>query len=111
MAASWFVVVVVVVAAALLSMVSARPIEKKLAKTPPMVLSTPDIVMHGSLLIVDAVTQGWMSWEQFRCDCDCAVEPEHCIDAKLYESMTDALVSGGFLAAGLFLRVCSQSGL
>ncbi len=35
-----------------------------------------------------------MSWEMFRCDIDCNVEPEHCINADLYKSMTDALVSG-----------------
>lgn len=42
-----------------------------------------------------------MSWEMFRCDIDCDVEPQHCINENLYMTMTDALVSGGFLAAGL----------
>lgn len=51
----------------------------KLALTPPM---------------------GWMSWEMFRCDIDCDKEPTHCINANLYETMTDALVHNGFFAAG-----------
>jgi hypothetical protein len=44
-----------------------------------------------------------MSWEIFRCDTNCQPGPastSKCIDHRLYESMTDALVSGGFLAAG-----------
>lgn len=64
-----------VVALALVSATGAS----KLALTPPM---------------------GWMSWEIFRCDIDCNVEPEHCINADLYKTMTDALVAGGFLDAG-----------
>jgi len=43
---------------------------------------------------------GWMSWELFRCDTDCAAHPDHCISEKLYMGQTDALVSGGFVAAG-----------
>lgn len=43
-----------------------------------------------------------MSWEMFRCNIDCDVEPHSCIDENLYMTMTDALVRGGFLAAGTF---------
>lgn len=43
---------------------------------------------------------GWMSWEMFRCDIDCSSNPNNCINENLYKSMTDALVSGGFLDAG-----------
>eukprot|EP00036_Acanthoecidae_sp_10tr_P014341 CAMPEP_0206294606 /NCGR_PEP_ID=MMETSP0106_2-20121207/4745_1 /ASSEMBLY_ACC=CAM_ASM_000206 /TAXON_ID=81532 /ORGANISM="Acanthoeca-like sp., Strain 10tr" /LENGTH=538 /DNA_ID=CAMNT_0053725249 /DNA_START=20 /DNA_END=1634 /DNA_ORIENTATION=+ len=46
---------------------------------------------------------GWMSWEIFRCHTSCTPGPpssSDCIDHRLYESMTDALVDGGFLAAG-----------
>jgi hypothetical protein len=41
-----------------------------------------------------------MSWEIFRCDIDCADDPNMCINEDLYKTMTDALVSGGFLAQG-----------
>ena len=50
-----------------------------LAKTPPM---------------------GWMSWELFRCDVDCASDPDMCISEKLYRAQTDALKSGGYVEAG-----------
>jgi alpha-N-acetylgalactosaminidase len=50
-----------------------------LAKTPPM---------------------GWMSWEIFRCQTNCATHPDSCIDHNLYEQMTDHLVEDGYLAAG-----------
>jgi len=43
---------------------------------------------------------GWMSWELFRCDIDCADHPDHCISSRLYREQTDALVDHGFLAAG-----------
>ena len=43
---------------------------------------------------------GWMSWEIFRCDVDCADDPAACINAALYEQQTDAIVRGGYLAAG-----------
>eukprot|EP01003_Olkasia_polycarbonata_P003061 NODE_162_length_1323_cov_114.195447_g129_i0.p1 GENE.NODE_162_length_1323_cov_114.195447_g129_i0~~NODE_162_length_1323_cov_114.195447_g129_i0.p1 ORF type:complete len:406 (+),score=114.91 NODE_162_length_1323_cov_114.195447_g129_i0:29-1219(+) len=43
---------------------------------------------------------GWMSWEIFRCQIDCANHPDACINEKLYKTMTDHIVSDGYLAAG-----------
>lgn len=43
---------------------------------------------------------GWMSWEIFRCEDDCAVHPSSCINEQLYKEQTDALVEGGFLQYG-----------
>eukprot|EP01061_Rhynchopus_euleeides_P035119 TRINITY_DN59185_c0_g1_i1.p1 TRINITY_DN59185_c0_g1~~TRINITY_DN59185_c0_g1_i1.p1 ORF type:complete len:412 (+),score=155.12 TRINITY_DN59185_c0_g1_i1:139-1236(+) len=43
---------------------------------------------------------GWMSWEIFRCNIDCAKYPDACINEQLYKAQTDALVSGGFAGAG-----------
>eukprot|EP01052_Picozoa_sp_SAG31_P015921 SAG31_NODE_1037_length_10221_cov_4.564019_6_plen_167_part_00 len=43
---------------------------------------------------------GWMSWGIFRCQTDCSSHPSDCIDESLYRSTADALVSGGFAAAG-----------
>ena len=41
----------------------------------------------------------------FRCNTDCATFPDHCISERLYQEATDALVSGGYLAAGYIVRV------
>ena len=43
---------------------------------------------------------GWMSWEIFRCETDCANHPDACIDERLYKAQAQALVDGGYLAAG-----------
>eukprot|EP00931_Biecheleriopsis_adriatica_P101704 TRINITY_DN76789_c0_g1_i1.p1 TRINITY_DN76789_c0_g1~~TRINITY_DN76789_c0_g1_i1.p1 ORF type:complete len:432 (-),score=70.60 TRINITY_DN76789_c0_g1_i1:22-1317(-) len=43
---------------------------------------------------------GWMSWEVFRCDTDCAKHPTSCIDHHLYEQMTDRINADGYLEAG-----------
>lgn len=51
----------------------------KLSKTPPM---------------------GWMSWEVFRCNTDCKKNAEMCVGEINYKQQADALVNGGFRAAG-----------
>lgn len=49
---------------------------------------------------------GWMSWQFFRCNLATPVDDctnpltTNCISEALYKGQTDALVSGGFLAAG-----------
>ena len=44
---------------------------------------------------------GWMSWEVFRCRTDCSgTNAGYCVDETTYKAQADALVSGGFLAAG-----------
>ena len=43
---------------------------------------------------------GWMSWERFRCETDCAAVPDGCIDENLYRNMSEQLVEGGYVAAG-----------
>ena len=67
---------VVAVLAALATRADAR---NNLSRTPPM---------------------GWMSWEIFRCNVDCAKEPDNCISERLYHQQADALVSQGFLEVG-----------
>jgi hypothetical protein len=66
-------------AALLVLLLSPAEARNALARTPPM---------------------GWMSWEIFRCEVDCASHPSTCISEVLYKGQTDALVAGGFLAAG-----------
>ena len=41
-----------------------------------------------------------MSWQTFRCETDCVKHPTACINDDLYAAQTDALVAGGYLAAG-----------
>ena len=49
---------------------------------------------------------GWMSWEIFRCNLasptDNCTDPSttNCISQALYEGQADAMVTGGFAAAG-----------
>lgn len=43
---------------------------------------------------------GWLSWEWLRCQTDCASYPDACVNEQLYRSMADALVDGGYAAAG-----------
>lgn len=43
---------------------------------------------------------GWMSWERFRCQTDCATHPAECINEKLYQQMASVMASEGYLDAG-----------
>jgi hypothetical protein len=43
---------------------------------------------------------GWMSWELFRCDVDCSVDPSSCISEDMYKAQTDTLSSNGYVQAG-----------
>ncbi len=43
---------------------------------------------------------GWMSWQQFRCATNCTLAPTACIDESLYRDIADAMVDGGYTAAG-----------
>merc|ERR1712151_1430394 len=43
---------------------------------------------------------GWMSWEIFRCQTNCATHPDSCIDHNLYEQMADRISEDGYLEVG-----------
>jgi hypothetical protein len=43
---------------------------------------------------------GWMSWEHTGCQRDCVNYPETCVSEKLFQSVADALVEGGFRDKG-----------
>lgn len=49
---------------------------------------------------VRAPPMGWMSWERFGCQRDCATFPDDCINAALYKSMANTVVNQGFREAG-----------
>jgi len=63
----------------LLKLPSFLSLENGLARTPPM---------------------GWLAWERFRCNTDCDNDPENCISERLFKSMADQLVLGGWREAG-----------
>ena len=46
------------------------------------------------------VIQGWMSWERFRCETDCAKFPDDCISERLIKETADTIASDGFRDAG-----------
>uniref|UniRef100_T1JHV1 Alpha-galactosidase n=1 Tax=Strigamia maritima TaxID=126957 RepID=T1JHV1_STRMM len=43
---------------------------------------------------------GWLSWERFRCNVDCANDPANCISEQLYMEMADRLVMDGYRDVG-----------
>ncbi|XP_048243984.1 alpha-N-acetylgalactosaminidase-like [Haliotis rufescens] len=43
---------------------------------------------------------GWLAWTRFRCNIDCDNDPDNCISERLFRTMTDLLVSGGYKDAG-----------
>ena len=54
-------------------------LENGLARTPPM---------------------GWLAWERFRCNTDCANDPHNCISERLFRQMADLVVSDGYQDVG-----------
>ncbi|XP_077518801.1 alpha-N-acetylgalactosaminidase-like [Amblyomma americanum] len=54
-------------------------LENGVARTPPM---------------------GWLAWERFLCNTDCAREPDKCISERLFKEMAEALVSEGYRDVG-----------
>ena len=80
-------------ASMLLLLASAAAQKPQLAQTPPM---------------------GWMSWQAFRCEVDCAKNPDACINERLYKQMADALKTDGYVAAGyktISIDDCWESGI
>ena len=54
-------------------------LDNGLARTPPM---------------------GWLSWQRFRCETNCAQYPDSCINAQLYQDMADRLANDGWKEVG-----------
>ena len=57
----------------------ASGLENGLARTPPM---------------------GWLAWERFRCNTDCANDPHNCISERLFMQMADLIVAEGYQDVG-----------
>ncbi|XP_065307119.2 alpha-N-acetylgalactosaminidase-like [Dermacentor albipictus] len=43
---------------------------------------------------------GWLSWERFLCNIDCAKDPKNCIGEQLYKTMADIMATQGYRDAG-----------
>ncbi|XP_077983617.1 alpha-N-acetylgalactosaminidase-like [Glandiceps talaboti] len=43
---------------------------------------------------------GWMDWERFRCNTDCANDPNNCIGEKLFRDMADEMAINGYKDVG-----------
>ena len=57
----------------------ARSLDNNTTRTPPM---------------------GWLQWGKFRCITNCTLDPENCISERLVKAQVDAMVAGGYVAAG-----------
>lgn len=66
------------------------------ARPPP----SPNKSQKGPVVDLKSAPMGFMSWERFRCEIDCEAHPNECINEKLYMTIADALVDGGYAAAG-----------
>lgn len=72
--------------------------------------------MHLAVLLVSALSvsvtfaldngemrvppMGWLAWERFRCDIDCAHDPKNCISENLFIDMADRLSEDGWRELG-----------
>ncbi|XP_028816178.1 alpha-galactosidase A isoform X2 [Denticeps clupeoides] len=45
-------------------------------------------------------TMGWLHWERFMCNVDCALEPDNCVREELFMQMADRMVEDGWKDAG-----------
>lgn len=43
---------------------------------------------------------GWLAWERFVCETDCAKNPGECLDASLFEQMAERMAKDGFQQVG-----------
>ncbi|XP_072889574.1 alpha-N-acetylgalactosaminidase [Hemitrygon akajei] len=43
---------------------------------------------------------GWLAWERFRCNIDCATDPKNCISERLFMDMADRLAEDGWKELG-----------
>uniref|UniRef100_A0A672GWF4 Alpha-galactosidase n=1 Tax=Salarias fasciatus TaxID=181472 RepID=A0A672GWF4_SALFA len=62
-------------------------------------------VLSGSSFALDnglmrTPPMGWLAWERFRCDIDCAHDPKNCISENLFMDMADRLSEDGWRELG-----------
>ncbi|XP_068100837.1 alpha-N-acetylgalactosaminidase isoform X2 [Hyperolius riggenbachi] len=50
--------------------------------------------------LVRTPPMGWMTWERYRCNIDCKVDPENCVSEYLIKRIADAMASDGWRELG-----------
>ncbi|XP_063790380.1 alpha-N-acetylgalactosaminidase isoform X2 [Pseudophryne corroboree] len=50
--------------------------------------------------LVRTPPMGWMTWERYRCNIDCKIDPENCISEHLIKSMADKMADSGWRELG-----------
>ncbi|CAH0551475.1 unnamed protein product [Brassicogethes aeneus] len=63
-----------------------------------VVLVNPAFSLDNGLALTPPM--GWLTWQRFRCETDCANHPNECINESLIKSMADQMASKGYLEAG-----------
>lgn len=63
-----------------------------------LALSSATLALENGLLRTPPM--GWMSWERFRCNTDCANDPKNCISENLFRDMADRLAEDGWRELG-----------
>ncbi|XP_028315380.1 alpha-galactosidase A [Gouania willdenowi] len=72
-------------------------------------LALSGVMLHGAAALDNGLaltpTMGWLHWERFMCNVDCAGDPDNCISERLYMQMADVMVKEGWKDAG-YQYVC-----
>ncbi|XP_059150953.1 alpha-N-acetylgalactosaminidase-like [Physella acuta] len=63
-----------------------------------LMLASPTLAVDNGLARTPPM--GWLSWQRFRCNLDCANDPLNCISERLYKDMADRLAADGYRDAG-----------
>jgi len=63
-----------------------------------LALTSPSLALDNGLARTPPM--GWLAWQRFRCNTDCENDPDNCISERLFQTMADHVVSGGYKAAG-----------
>ena len=63
-----------------------------------LVLFSPSLSLDNGLALTPPM--GWMAWEQFRCNVDCANDPKNCISENLFIDMIDRFAEDNWTRLG-----------
>ncbi|XP_076016329.1 alpha-N-acetylgalactosaminidase [Genypterus blacodes] len=63
-----------------------------------LALSAPALALDNGLMLTPPM--GWLAWERYRCDIDCANDPKNCISENLFIDMADRLYEDGWKELG-----------
>ena len=63
-----------------------------------LLLVSPALGLDNGLAVTPPM--GWLTWERFRCNTDCASDPDNCISENLMKAMADRLAEDGYAELG-----------